>query len=143
MRTGRYVYVEVKRQGEHGNAEERVYELFAPTFMRRVAERTGLDYHPFVAVFCDDLATHPRYLVRFAAHLDEGTYLCWADADPALLAGFLDNLCGRWLGPTGAGPRTGPWCVDVLEGLPRQAARGAATAQLTLLQVPWQAAAGS
>jgi hypothetical protein len=112
-RTGHYVYVEVKRQGDRGNAEERVYKLFTPTFIRTVAERSGLDYHPFVAVFCDELATHPRYRVRFAAHLEAGTYLCWERRDPRLLAEFLDDLRARWLEPDGPADS----CSDRLEGL--------------------------
>ena len=134
--TGRYVYVEVKRQGEHGNAEERVYKLFTPTFIAAVGARTGLPYHPFVAVFCDDLATHPRYQVRFAAHLEPGSYLCWAGNDPALLAAFLDELRARWLEPACVGGPTGPASTEILDGLNLEAVPAApATAvdQLTLL----------
>lgn len=137
QRTDRYVFAEVKRQGEKGNAEERVYKLFTPTFITRVAARTGLDYHPFVAVFCDDLATHPRYRVRFAAHLEQGSYLCWKGSDPALLAGFLDDLRHRWLEPPELGPSPVRSCAAVLSALPQRSAppgpERLGAAQLSLL----------
>ena len=98
-RTRRFVYVEVKRQGPSGNAEERVYKHHTVGFAAAVHDRFGLDYHPFVAVFCDNLATDRRYTAKFACHLTPGSYLCWAGYDPALLAGFLDSLINRWLEP--------------------------------------------
>lgn len=97
--TGRYLYVEVKRQGRHGNAEERAYKHHTPGFSRRLAERTGLDYHAYVTVFCEDLARLRRYTTKIAAHLDEPHYLLWADYDPLVLANWLDELRDRFLDP--------------------------------------------
>lgn len=105
--TGRFVYVEVKRQGPRGNAEERVYKHHSVGFVDAVAARFGLDYHPFVAIFCDALATEEHYTAKFAVHLRPGSYLCWAGEDPALLAAFLHHLVVDFLEPAGDGSARG------------------------------------
>lgn len=91
LRTGRYFYVEVKRQGRQGNAEERAYKHHTTVFVRRLAERTGLPYHAFVTVFCDDLAKLRRYTAKYSHHIEAGWYVCWADYDLRHLASFLDE----------------------------------------------------
>lgn len=119
--TGRYVYVEVKRQGRHGNAEERAYKHHTPGFVRRLAELTGLEYHSYVTVFCEDLATLRRYTMKIAAHLDAPHYLLWARYDPLVLADWLDELRDRFLDPD----RTCPVRSHALAlALPREALPG-------------------
>lgn len=89
--TGRYIYVEVKRQGPQGNAEERAYKHHSSVFEERLQERTRLPYHAFVTVFCEELASMRRYTAKYPSHIRGGWYLCWEHYDLALLADFLDE----------------------------------------------------
>ena len=97
--TGRFVYVEVKRQGKDGNAEERAYKHHTGPFIRKLRHRTGLDYHSYVTVFCDELATRRRYTLKIPDHIEAGHFLLWAGYDPMLLAEFLDMLRDTYLDP--------------------------------------------
>ena len=95
--TGRFVFVEVKKQGERGNAEERAYKHYAPGFIRLLHERYGFDYHPFVTVFCESLATDRRYTEKIRQMLDYPHYCLWAGYRRDLLARWLEDVARVWL----------------------------------------------
>jgi hypothetical protein len=96
--TGRFVFVEVKKQGDSGNAEERVYKLFTTRFKELIHEKYGLNYHPFVAVFCENLATDERYTKKFDFMMDpRPAYCLWVDYRLDVLAVWLDAVCETWL----------------------------------------------
>ena len=87
--TGRFVFVEVKKQGSGGNAEERAYKHYAPGFMRLLEERYGLDYHPFVTVFCENLAEDARYTEKIGRMIDYPHYCLWEE--------YLLDVLAKWL----------------------------------------------
>lgn len=91
LRTGRFMYVEVKRQGPSGNAEERAYRHHTSVFERELKQRTTMPYHAYVTVFCDDLASMTRYTSKYPYHIQTGWYLCWVSYDLGVMAGFLDE----------------------------------------------------
>lgn len=96
--TGRFVFVEVKKQGERGNAEERAYKHYAPGFYRLLAERYGFGYHPFVTVFCEHLAADPRYTEKIRQLMPPYPHYClWTDYRRDRLARWLDDLTRTWL----------------------------------------------
>ncbi len=97
-RTGRRFFVEVKKQGDSGNAEERAAKHHTVAFQRLLHERYGYAYHPFVTVFCEALATNPRYTRKFPYYFEDGQYLLWRDYRPELLRGYLLDRCETWLG---------------------------------------------
>jgi hypothetical protein len=95
--TGRFVFVEVKKQGSGGNAEERAYKHYAPGFIRLIEERYGLEYHPFVTVFCENLAEDARYTEKIARSLDYPHFCFWVDYRLDVLADWLDDVARTWL----------------------------------------------
>jgi hypothetical protein len=101
--TGRYMYFEVKKQGERGNAEERAAKHHTVQFYKTLAEVTGLGYHPFVTVMCESLSTLDRYTIKHPYYFEEGHYFNWVDYDLEALAAFIDEIAIRWL----AGPEDG------------------------------------
>lgn len=102
----------MKRKGNAATSK-RVYKLFTSRYVAAVHDRCRL---PYVAVFCDALATSRRYRVRFDVHLEPGTYLLWERHEPTLLAEFLDDLRNRWLEPGDVfGPSPHPRCVDLVD----------------------------
>ncbi|MDE0667551.1 MAG: MunI family type II restriction endonuclease, partial [bacterium] len=96
-RTGRRLYVEVKKQGDRGNAEERACKHHTVQFYNTMKERFGYDYHPVVTVFCEALATNPRYTRKFPYYFEKDQYFLWLDYDPELLCTFLTERCSEWL----------------------------------------------
>jgi hypothetical protein len=97
-RTGRFLFIEVKRQGMSGNAEERAYKHYAPGFIRLLKERYDLPYHPFATIFCEDLAWDPRYTDKIQSSLDYPHYLFWEDYAEDLMAEWVDHVREAWLG---------------------------------------------
>lgn len=95
--TGRSVYFEVKKQGPRGNAEERAAKHHTVEFYRRMHEVTGLPYHPFVTVMCENLASDPRYTIKHPYFYEEGHYFLWVGYDLDLLADFLGEQVANWL----------------------------------------------
>jgi hypothetical protein len=79
VENGKVMNIEVKKQGDRGNAEERVYKLFTPKFSKVMKEFFGVDYHPFKAIFCESLATNERYTGKFDVFLDDEDYFLWDD----------------------------------------------------------------
>lgn len=95
--TGRKFFVEVKKQGPAGNAHERAAKHHTMGFADRLHALYGYDYHPYVTIFCESLATLDRYTRqhRFLYRPDE--YFLWVDYDPQLLCDFLRARCAAWL----------------------------------------------
>ncbi len=61
LRTGRRFFVEVKKQRDRGNADERACKHHTVQFYHTLKQRYDYDYHPFVTILCEALATNPRY----------------------------------------------------------------------------------
>lgn len=95
--TGRMFFVEVKKQGDRGNAEERAMKHHTVQFYKTLKERFGYTYHPFVTIFCEALATNPRYTRKFPFLIEDGHYLLWKDYDAPALCDFLMDRCRDWL----------------------------------------------
>ena len=95
--TGRKLFVEVKKQGDNGNAEERAYKHHTVQFRKTMKERFGYDYHPVVTVFCEALATNSRYTTKFRHLLERDQYVLWENYDPEVLCEFLTERCSEWL----------------------------------------------
>jgi hypothetical protein len=95
--TGRKLYIEVKKQGPSGNAEERAYKHYAPAFIRLVHERTGFDYHPFATVFCEHIAVDARYTEKIGRSLDYPHYFLWENYRLDLIEDWLEDVRATWL----------------------------------------------
>lgn len=95
--TNRRFFIEVKKQGPQGNAEERAYKHHTVQFHRLLQSTYRYDYHPFVTVFCESLAVLPRYTVKIAHLIEPDHYLLWADYDRSLLEDYLNERCAAWL----------------------------------------------
>lgn len=93
VKTGKVMYFEVKKQGSAGNAEERAMKHHTVEFYRTLKARTGADYHAYCTIFCESLATLPRYTTKFRYLIEEGHYFLWKDYDVQLLKEFIrDNV---------------------------------------------------
>jgi hypothetical protein len=112
--TGRYAYLEVKKQGSGGNAHERTFVRYAPGFISGLAQRTGLPYHPFFVVACEALATDRRYVTQWHTMLPADTVLLWEGYDPMIMAVWLDRLRSQFLEPALLGGPTSESSVDAL-----------------------------
>lgn len=97
--TDRTVYFEVKKQGNAGNAEERACKHHTVRFYEVMHEVTGYDYHPFVTVMCESLATNPRYTGKHPYFFEDDQYFCWVDYDRESLKDFIEHLRKEWLAP--------------------------------------------
>lgn len=95
--TGKRLFVEVKKQGPQGNAEERAMKHHTVQFYKTLSDLYGYPYHPFVTVFCESLATLPRYTRKFAYLIEPGQYFLWVDYDLDLLCEYLRGRCKVWL----------------------------------------------
>lgn len=96
--TGRKFFVEVKKQGPAGNADERACKHHTTQFYRTLQTRfPDYTYHPFVTVFCENLAADRRYTLK-AEHLFEPDhYFLWVDYDSDRLKAYLTARCRAWL----------------------------------------------
>lgn len=95
--TGRKMYFEVKKQGPAGNADERAAKHHTVQFYKELQDVTGYDYHPFVTILCESLATAERYTLKHPFFFEADHYFCWVDYDVDLLADFLAHISARWL----------------------------------------------
>lgn len=97
--TGRKLFVEVKKQGPRGNAEERACKHHTVQFCATLKQRFGYSYHPFLTVFCEELATNPRYTRKARFLFEPKQYLLWVGYDREVLRSFLNERCNEWLEP--------------------------------------------
>lgn len=97
LRTGKKLFVEVKKQRERGNAEERAMKHHTVQFYRTLHDIYGYPYHPYVTVFCEELATLPRYTRKFKYLIEPDQYFLWVDYNLALLCKYLKGRCAAWL----------------------------------------------
>lgn len=96
-RTGKRLFVEVKKQGDAGNADERACKHHTVQFYKCLHDRFGYDYHPFVTVMCESLATNPRYTRKAVYLFEPDQYFLWKNYDPDLLCQYLRERCSAWL----------------------------------------------
>lgn len=96
-RTGRKFFVEVKKQGPQGNAEERACKHHTVQFYKTLKAIYGYEYHPFVTVFCESLATLPRYTRKAQFLFEKKQYFNWINYDPDSLCEYLRSRCSEWL----------------------------------------------
>lgn len=95
--TERRFFVEVKKQGPRGNAEERACKHHTVQFYKLMHDLYGYSYHPYLTILCESLATLPRY-TRKARHLYEpDQYFLWVDYELEPLCAYLRGRCTAWL----------------------------------------------
>lgn len=97
LQTGKRIFVEVKKQGPAGNAEERAYKHHTVEFYRLLKTSFGYDYHPFITVFCDNLATDRKYTLKIKNLIEKYNYVLWVSYDHDLLEKYLRERCIEWL----------------------------------------------
>jgi hypothetical protein len=97
IHTGRKFFVEVKKQGPKGNAEERACKHHTVQFYKVIQDLYGYDYHPFVTVCCENLATDRRYTLKAGYLFEPDNYFLWTNYDLDLLKGYLTARCAAWL----------------------------------------------
>lgn len=95
--TGRTMYFEVKKQGPAGNADERACKHHTVQFYKEMHNLTGYDYHPYVTIMCESLATDARYVTKHPFYFEKDHYFCWVGYDLDLLADFIAYISDRWL----------------------------------------------
>jgi hypothetical protein len=98
LRTRRKFFVEVKKQGPAGNAEERGFKHHTVQFYKLMHELyPDYHYHPYITIWCESLAELPRY-TRKAVHLMEpGQYFLWKGYELESLCEYLRGRCADWL----------------------------------------------
>ena len=95
--TGRKFFVEVKKQGPSGNAEERAFKHHTVQFSKVMHDIYGYNYHPFVTVYCENLATDRKYVLKAGYLFEPDNYFLWKDFDIRLLERYLKARCTAWL----------------------------------------------
>jgi len=96
-RTTRTFFIEVKKQGRGGNAEERAAKHHTKQFYKTLHDIYGYNYHPYVTIFCESLATESRYTSKFPYLYERNQYFLWTDYSVTLLRDFLIERCAEWL----------------------------------------------
>lgn len=97
LRTGKKFFVEVKKQGPRGNAEERAFKHHTVQFYKTMHEVYGYDFHPYVTIFCESLAELPRYTRKFVYLCEPDQYFLWRGYDLDSLCEYLRARCREWL----------------------------------------------
>jgi hypothetical protein len=95
--TGRKFFVEVKKQGPAGNAEERAFKHHTVQFYKVLRKIYGYDFHPFVTVWCENLAMDRRYVLKAGYLFEPDNYFLWRNYDRDLLRTYLLARCRAWL----------------------------------------------
>ncbi len=95
--SGRKFFVEVKKQGPAGNAEERACKHHTVQFYGTLRAIYGYSYHPFVTIFCESLATLPRYTRKAEFLFEPEQYFNWVDYEHEPLCEYLRGRCSAWL----------------------------------------------
>ena len=99
--TGNVMYFEVKKQGAAGNAEERAFKHHTVQFYKTLRAFTGMPYHAYCTIFCESLATNPRYTVKFQYLIEPEHYFLWAFYKLELLRAFIRQVvCAKFLDTT-------------------------------------------
>jgi hypothetical protein len=98
LQTGRKFFVEVKKQGPAGNAEERAFKHHTVQFYKVLHEIYGYDFHPFITVLCENLATDRKYVLKAKYLFEPDNYFLWPGYDLDLLSEYLNGRCAAWLG---------------------------------------------
>lgn len=97
LQTRRKFFVEVKKQGPNGNAEERACKHHTAQFYKLMKEIFNYDFHPFVTVCCENLATDRRYTLKAKYLFEPDNYFLWRNYDEDLLEKYLRARCREWL----------------------------------------------
>lgn len=97
LQTGRKFFVEVKKQGPNGNAEERACKHHTTQFYKLMNEKFSYHFHPFVTVCCENLASDRRYTLKAKYLFEPDNYFLWRDYDEHLLKTYLGARCKEWL----------------------------------------------
>jgi hypothetical protein len=97
LETGRKFFVEVKKQGPQGNAEERAYKHHTFQFYKLLSELYGYEYHPFVTIMCENLATDRKYTLKARYLVEPDNCFLWVAYSESLLCGYLQARCHAWL----------------------------------------------
>ncbi len=95
--TGRKFFVEVKKQGPRGNADERACKHHTVTFSKFLKQKYGYSFHPFVTIFCANLATDRRYTLKAPYFFEPDNYFLWRNYDEDLIADYLTERCADWI----------------------------------------------
>lgn len=95
--TGRKFFVEVKKQGPAGNAEERAFKHHTVQFYKLMHDLYGYGYHPYVTIWCESLAVLPRYTRKAAYLFEPDQYFLWPDYLLKPLCEYLRGRCAAWL----------------------------------------------
>jgi hypothetical protein len=97
---GRGLYFEVKKQGPRGNAEERACKHHTVEFQKRLKAFLKIDYHPFITIMCENLATDSRYTIKHPFFFEPDHFFCWCAYDSTSdLCAFLDRVAHKYLCP--------------------------------------------
>lgn len=99
--TGNTIFIEVKRQGDEGNAHERLCKYFAPGILSRSSVIANIN-NPFFFVLMDGLAKNARYdeelRIWFDADNFRDRYLLWTDtSDDTKLTNWFDVIIKPYL----------------------------------------------
>jgi hypothetical protein len=98
LATGRKFFVEVKKQGDQGNADERACKHHTVQFYKTLATiYPDYGYHPFVTILCESLATNRRYTLKAKYYFEPDNYFLWANYDLDALCEYLHGRCRAWL----------------------------------------------
>lgn len=97
IKTGRKLFIEVKKQGPKGNADERAMKHHTKKFYDLMFRKYHYKYHPFVTVFCENLARDRRYTLKFGYLIEPDNYFLWKDYDHRALQIYLRARCKDWL----------------------------------------------
>jgi hypothetical protein len=95
--TKRKFFIEVKKQGPAGNADERACKHHTVQFYKTLHDIYGYDYHPYVTVFCESLAELRRYTLKAQYLFEPNHYFLWTGYNHDTLCAFLRARCTEWL----------------------------------------------
>lgn len=96
-KTKRRLYVEVKKQGDNGNADERACKHHTVQFYKTMKDRFNYKYHPVITIMCEALAINPRYTRKSIYYFEPDQYFNWVDYDIDKLCRYLTLRCKTWL----------------------------------------------
>jgi hypothetical protein len=97
--TGRKFFVEVKKQAAGGNAEERSYKHHTVQFYKTLHDAYDYDYHPYVTIWCEELATLRKYTQKVPYLIEPDQYFLWVDYDRDALCAYIQARCRAWIDP--------------------------------------------